>query len=213
MSTPEAVPHLRRGRAEPVAQGVLGEELLALLELGLAHVLVHLAEAEDPEGDVASLVGEDVAQQLAQQRLLGAAQHLTERGEGEALDDDLHPEVGDVPAGVLEQAEHLALQVRTHRVGVADLLAEVALEDLGVPGLVHRLGGGVVLGVDPRHRLDDLRRRQHRPLLAVDELAQLRLERLESELGELSIATTRRSASREGPWPPWRGPSPALPSR
>ncbi len=66
--------------------------------------------------------------------------------------------------------------------GLADLGAQVAGEDLGVAGLVHRLRGGVVLGVDPRHRLDDLGRRQHGALLAVHELAEAGLEQLDGQI-------------------------------
>jgi hypothetical protein len=71
---------------------------------------------------VAGLVGQHVAEQLAQQRLLGAAEQLAERRQGEALDDDLHAEVGDVPAAVLEQPEDLPLEGGVHRVEVAQLL-------------------------------------------------------------------------------------------
>ena len=57
------------------------------------------------------------------------------------------------------------------RVGLLELLVEVPGEHLDVAGLVHHLGGGVVLGVDPRHGLDDLGGAQQRALLAVEELA------------------------------------------
>ena len=117
-----------------------------------------------------------------QQGLLGRSQHVAEGGQGERLDDDLHAEVGDVPAAVLEEARDLLLEVRAHRVGLAELVVQVPGEDLGVASLVHRLGGRVVLGVDPRHRLDDLGRRHHGALLAVHELAQHGLEQLDAEL-------------------------------
>ena len=92
-----ALPDLGRGRPQPVAQGVLDQELLAVLELGLGQPLVVLGQAEHAERHVAGLVGHDVAQQLLEQRLLGVAQHRAEGGERQALDDDLHAEVGDVP--------------------------------------------------------------------------------------------------------------------
>ena len=44
---------------------------------------------------------------------------------------------------------------------------------LDVARLVHHLGGAVLLGLEPRHRVDDLRGREQRPLLAVEELAEL----------------------------------------
>ena len=52
------------------------------------------------------------------------------------------------------------------------LLAEVLRIDLHVTRFVHDLRGGVVLGVDPRHLLDDLRGADQRALLAVHELRQ-----------------------------------------
>ena len=61
-------------------------------------------------------------------------------------------------------------EVGVHRVVARELLVEVLGEHLDVAGLVHHLGGGVVLGVDPRDRLDDLGRAQQRTLLAVHEL-------------------------------------------
>ena len=208
-----ALPDLAVERARPAALGVLQQEVLALLELGRRQAPVVLAERDDAERHVASLVGEHVAQQLVQQRLVGAPQHVAERGQGEALDDDLHAEVGDVPPGVLEQRGDLGLQHRTHRVGLADLGAQVAGEDLGVAGLVHRLRGGVVLGVDPRHRLDDLGRRQHGALLAVHELAEAGLEELDGELRELRLGPRWRSATRARRPRPARAASPACRSR
>ena len=152
------------------------------LSSAVGQALVVLAEADDAERDVAGLVGQHVAQQLVQQRLVGAPQHVAERGQRQALDDDLHAEVGDVPPAVLEQRGDLRLEERAHRVGLAELGVQVAGEDLGVAGLVHRLRGGVVLGVDPRHGLDDLGRGHHRALLAVHELAEAGLEQLDGEL-------------------------------
>ena len=57
---------------------------------------------EHAEGDVAGLVAHHVAQQLLEQRLGGHLVHEAERGEGEALDHDLHAEVGHVPAAVVD---------------------------------------------------------------------------------------------------------------
>ena len=51
-------------------------------------------------------------------------------------------------------------------------------------GLVHDLGGGVVLGVDPRHGLDDLGRAEQRALLAVHELREQPVLVLDPELQE-----------------------------
>ena len=100
------------------------------------------------------------------------AKHVAERRQREGLDDDLHAEVGDVPAAVADQRVDLLFEERAHRVGLAQLGVQVLGEHLRVARLVHRLGRGVVLGVDPRHGLDDLGGHHHGPLLAVHELAE-----------------------------------------
>ena len=65
------------------------------------------------------------------------------------------------------------LQLGVDRVKQADLLVQEPGVQLRVPGLVHRLGGRVELGVDVRHGLDDPGRADHRALLAVQELGEL----------------------------------------
>ena len=75
-----------------------------------------------------------------------------EGGQGQALDHDLHAQVGHVPARVGHDVVEQQAQVGVDRVVARELLVEVLGEDLDVAGLVHDLGGGVVLGVDPRHR-------------------------------------------------------------
>ena len=65
------------------------------------------------------------------------------------------------------------LQVLVDRPLPLELLAEVAAEHLDVARLVHGLRAGVVLGVDPRHRADELRGDDQRALLAVQELREL----------------------------------------
>src|SRR6516162_9992542 len=64
-----ALPHLLHGHAVLHAYGRLEGELLALTQLGRVELLVVLLQAEHAEGDVAGLVGHDVAQQLLQQWL------------------------------------------------------------------------------------------------------------------------------------------------
>ena len=74
------------------------------------------------------------------------------------------------------------------RVVAGELVVEVLGEHLDVAGLVHHLGGGVVLGVDPRHRLDDLGRAHERALLAVHELRERPVLALDAELDPLLVA-------------------------
>jgi hypothetical protein len=80
------------------------------------------------------------------------------------------------------------LEVGVDGVVPGALVVEVLGEHLDVAGLVHDLGGRVVLGVDPRHRLDDPGRTQQRPLLAVHELAQPPVLPVDDELGPLLLA-------------------------
>src|SRR5262249_56366416 len=65
------------------------------------------------------------------------------------------------------------LQALVHRPLPLELVGEVAAEDLDVARLVHGLRAGVVLGVDPRYRADELRGDDERALLAVQELREL----------------------------------------
>src|SRR5437764_13267546 len=88
---------------EPVthAHGGLERELLALTDLRATQLLVVLLQREHAERDVPGLVAHHVAEELLQERL---GRHLLdepEGGEREALDHDLHAEVGHVPPRVL----------------------------------------------------------------------------------------------------------------
>jgi hypothetical protein len=107
--------------------------------------------------------------------------------QGQALDHDLHAQVGHVPAAVGDDVVEQHLQVGVDRVVPVLLLVEVLGEDLDVAGLVHHLGGRVVLGVDPRHGLDDLGRAQQGALLTVHELAQRPVVGLDGEADPLVL--------------------------
>ena len=87
-------------------------ELLALADLGRAEPGVVLLQREHAEGDVTRFVAHHVAQQLLQQRLGGHLVQEAEGGEREALDHDLHAEVGHVPAAVGDDVVEQHLQVR-----------------------------------------------------------------------------------------------------
>ena len=79
-------------------------------------------------------------------------------------------------------------EVRVARVlGAVELLVEVLGEDLDMAGLVDHLGGGVVLGVDPRNGFDDLGGAQQGALLAVHELRQAPVHGLDAEVGPLVL--------------------------
>ena len=79
------------------------------------------------------------------------------------------------------------LQVRVDRVVTRELLVEVPGEHLDVAGLVHHLRRRVVLRVDPRHGLDDLRGADQRALLAVEELRERPVLALDAELDPLVV--------------------------
>ncbi len=134
---------------------------------------VVVGEREHAERHVARLVLHDVAHQVLQQRLLRDLEQVAERRHGEPLDDDLHAEVLEVPAAVGDRRVEQLLQALVHRPLPLELVGEVAAEDLDVARLVHGLRAGVVLGVDPRHRADELRGDDEGALLAVEELREL----------------------------------------
>ena len=101
-----------------------------------------------------------------------------------------------------------SLQVGVDRVVARQLGVEVLGEDLDVAGLVHHLGRRVVLGVDPRHGLDDLGRADQRALLAVHELAERPVLALDADLDPLLRRPTSRTACRPAAssMPPARPP-------
>ena len=84
-----------------------------------------------------------------------------------------------------------APEVRVDRIAGRHLLVEIAPEHLDVTRLVDHLRRRVVLGVDPRHGLDDARGTQQRALLAVEELARAVREVLHRVLHELLLAPLR----------------------
>ena len=122
---------------------------------------------------MARFVFHHVANELLEKRLLRDLEEVAEGGHGEALDDDLHAQVLEVPAAVLDGRVEQLLQALVHRPLPLELLAEIAAEHLHVPRLVHGLRAGVVLGIDPGDRADELGSDDQRALLAVQELREL----------------------------------------
>ena len=102
---------------------------------------------------------------VAHQRLAEA-----ERGERDALDEDLHPEERHVDVLVAQHVVEQAVQRRGDGVVEPDPV-EVALVGLDVTSLVGDLRGGVVLVVDRLGGGADLGGGDERALLAVHELA------------------------------------------
>ena len=82
------------------------------------------------------------------------------------------------------------------RVGPAHLLFQIATEDLDVPGFVHYLGGGVVLGVYPRHRGGNEAGADQGALLTVEELRKRPPLGLDDELVPLLVAPLGRRSLR-----------------
>ena len=84
----ETLPHLLL--EVPVAHADRGveRELLALADLGLAHLVVELLQREHSERHVAGLVGHHVAQEVLQQGLFGQHLHPTEGRQGQPLTRD-----------------------------------------------------------------------------------------------------------------------------
>jgi len=99
---------------------------------------------------VAGLVAHDVTEELLEQWLGGHLVEEAERGQRQALDHDLHAEVGHVPAAVVEDVVEQQAEVRVDRVVTRELLVEVLGEDLDVASLGDDLRGG---GIGPNRKL------------------------------------------------------------
>ncbi len=162
-------------------------ELLALTQLGRVEALVVLLKAEHTEGDVAGLVSHHVAQKLLQERICRHLGHEPEGGQRQSLHHDLHAEVGHIPPRVSDDVVEEHLQMGVDRVVTRALVVEVLGKYLHMPGLIHHLGGGVVLGIDPWDGLHDLGRAHQRTLLPVEELGQGPVLALHPELDPLLL--------------------------
>ena len=183
-----ALPHLLLEEPVAHAHGGLEGELLALADLGVGQLLVVLLQRQHAEGDVAGLVAHHVAEQLLEQRLGGQLVHEAEGGEGQALHHDLHAEVGHVPPAVLDDVVEQQLQVGVDRVVARQLVSRYLAKTSTWRASSITWVDGVVLGVDPRHGLDDLGGADQRALLAVHELAERPVLALDAELEPLLVA-------------------------
>ena len=148
----------------------LDHELLALRALAVGELWVEVAQREPPEGDVACLVLHHVGVDGGGQAILGEVADALEGGQREALDEDLHAEIGHVPAPVGQHRLQERLEPRRDRVGDAELLVQQPRVRLHVARLVHHLRGRIELRVQIGDGLDDPGGGHQRTLLAVHEL-------------------------------------------
>ena len=197
----EALPQLLRQKAVAHPVAGVGAELLAVVALGLGQLRVVVTKGQATEHDVACLVLHDIGVDRLAQRVARRVADEPEGGQGQPLDQDLHPQVGHVPARVAEHVVEQRLEVVVDRIGDLDLV-EVPRIGLDVASLVHHLGGGVVLRVDVGHRLHDLGRADQRTLLTVEELAELPGHHVPPHVAPLGRSACPTPATRR--WAPAR---------
>src|SRR5262249_60842690 len=134
--TPEGPPLLLA--EETVAQQVaaLDDELLALVALLLGELRVIVAERQSAERDVPRLVLHHVGRDRAPERIRGLVADDPEGGERDAFDEDLHAQVREVPARILQRVVEQPLEVAVDRVRERELLVQQARVRFDVPRLV-----------------------------------------------------------------------------
>jgi hypothetical protein len=96
--------------AEEVA--ALDDELFAFVAFFVAELGVVVAKHQPTEGDVPRLVLHDVGGDRLGQWTTGLIANGAERRERHAFDEDLHAEVGEVPARVRQRLVEQLLEVR-----------------------------------------------------------------------------------------------------
>ena len=195
---PERRPHLLG--LEAVAHQVAGldRELLALVALGLGELRVIVAQREAAEGHVPGLVLHHVGVDRRGERVLRLSRICAKAASA-------RPSISTcMPRYVMSQRESLrtssqqAEEGRRDRVGELELVVQQPAVGLDVPRLVDHLGGGVELGVDRGHLLDDLRGADERALLPVQELGELPRLEMAPQLGLLRLAQTPEDVGRRG---------------
>src|SRR5208283_623638 len=135
----------------------VNDEILAISELTRRHLSIVVLQRYDAECHMPRLVLHDVLDELFQQGLLCELIEIPKGCHGKPLNDDLHAEIFEIPATILDRGVEKFLQAVIDRPLPLELLAQVATENLNVSCLIHRLCAGVVLAVDPWHRSDELR--------------------------------------------------------
>ena len=96
---------------------------------------------------MAGLVAHHEVDQVLEQLFARQLMEVRESRHREALDEDLHAEVFEIPARVLDDRVEQPLEIRVDGPFPFDLLRQVAGEDLDVARFVHRLARGVELRI------------------------------------------------------------------
>ena len=121
---------------------------------------------------MARLVFHHIGIDHAGQRVLGDIADRAKSGERQTFNNDLHGQIGHVPAAVAQGLVDQLLQRRGHRIGNAELGQEI-LVGLDMARLVHHLGGGVEFGVEIGNLLHDLGGADQCRLFALHELGDI----------------------------------------
>jgi hypothetical protein len=108
-----------------------------------ASLRVVVAQCDTTEGDVARLVLHDIGVDGGRERVLRLVADALEGRQCQALDQDLHGQIGHVPAAVAEPLLEQGFEPMGDRVGELELLVQKPRIGLDMARLVHDLGGGV----------------------------------------------------------------------
>ncbi len=150
------------------------DEFLPLVALGIAELRVEVAQGEPAEGDVPRLVLHHIGVDRGRQGVLRLIADPLKRGQCQTLDQDLHRQIGHVPAAVGQPVLEQGLHTRGDRVGELEFFVQQPRIGFDVARLIHHLGRGIEFRVEIRHGLHDLGGRDQRALLAMNELGYLR---------------------------------------
>ena len=171
---PQPLPHLFLVEAVAHVPAGLDRELLSLGALGVGELRVIVAQSEAAEGDVARFVLHDIGVDRRGERVFRLIADALKRREREPLDQDLHRQIGHVPAAVAEAAFEQRFEAVRDRVGELELVVQQTRIGFDVARLVHDLRRGVEFRIEIRDRLHDLSGRDQRALLSMHKLRYLR---------------------------------------